>query len=100
MTDPNDQRLAAKTLIKQLYNSTVDIRLRNPLMKAYQRLEDGADVDDLVAHAASAVNYIRQTHHLTLTSQQESWWRDLRDMGNAAILYHDPKNNLLDLNEK
>ncbi|WP_353989410.1 hypothetical protein ABVF11_06665 [Pediococcus argentinicus] len=100
MTEQYNQLSKGKDLIKQLYNSTNDTQLQEPLMKAYKRLEDGADVSDLTAHAASAVNYIRETRNITFTPQQENWWRELRDMGSAAVLYHDPKNNLLDLDEK
>ncbi|ALB29841.1 hypothetical protein [Companilactobacillus heilongjiangensis] len=100
MAEKNDQLIKAKALIKQLYNSTDDTRLQAPLMKAYKRLEEGTDVIDLVAHAASAVNYIRLTEEISLTAEQEKLWRELRDLGSAAILYHDPKNNLLDLSEK
>ncbi|MFD1420722.1 hypothetical protein [Lactiplantibacillus songbeiensis] len=100
MTETNTRNTQVKTLIKQLYNSTDDIRLQKPLLKAYQRLEAGTDVNDLAAHAASAVNYIRNINELSFSPQQESWWRELRDLGSATILHHDPKDNLLDLDEK
>ncbi|MFC6176725.1 hypothetical protein ACFQAV_07715 [Companilactobacillus huachuanensis] len=100
MTETNDQLIQAKTLIKQFYNSTTDSRLQAPLLKAYKRLEAGTDISDLAAHASSAVNYIRNTEGLTFSDDQENWWRELRNIGSAAILYHDPKNNLLDLSEK
>jgi len=97
MTDAETQ---VKALIKQLYNSTSETHLQKPLLKAYQRLEAGTDVADLAAHAASAVNYVRNTEELTFSPQQETWWHELRDLGSAAILHHDPENNLLDLSEK
>ncbi|MFD1418854.1 hypothetical protein ACFQ42_08870 [Companilactobacillus keshanensis] len=99
MTEKNDQLSQAKKLIKDLYNSTTDSRLQGPLFKAYKRLDEGADVSDLTARAASAVNYLRITYKLVFTPQQEKSWRELRDMGSAAIMYHDSKNNLLDLSE-
>lgn len=99
MTDTIDQLEKAKSLIKNLYNSANDDRLKKPLLKAYKRLEEGADVSDLTARAASAVNYLRITYKLTFTPQQEKSWRELRGMGSAAIMYHDSKNNLLDLSE-
>jgi hypothetical protein len=100
MTETNIRNTQVKTLIKQLYNSTDDTRLQKPLLKAYQRLEAGTDVSDLAAHAASAVNYIRNINELSFSPQQETWWRELRDSGSATILHHDPKDNLLDLDEK
>jgi len=81
MTETNDQLNKAKALIKNLYNSTSNTRLQDPLFKAYKRLDEGADIDDLTARAASAVNYIRITYKLTLTPQQEEWWRELRERG-------------------
>ncbi|AKP67471.1 hypothetical protein [Companilactobacillus ginsenosidimutans] len=99
MTKANNHVSKAKSLIKELYNSTDDFNLRTPLLKAYKRLEDGADVADLAAHAASAVNYIRKTDEITFTPEQDSAWRQLRDMGNLEVLYSDPKNNLLNIDE-
>ncbi len=89
-----------KQLIHDLYNSTTDSRLQAPLLKAYKRLDAGADSADLTAHIASAINYVRLTNEITFTPQQEADWRELRDLGSAAILHHDPKNTLLDLNER
>ncbi|MQS53460.1 bacteriocin immunity protein [Companilactobacillus mishanensis] len=99
MTEKNNQLDVVKSLIKKFYNSTENDELRTPLLKAYNRLEDGADVGDIAAHAASAVNYLRKADNLTLSSEQEDTWRQLRDMGTADVLYHDPKNNLLNLDE-
>lgn len=90
----------ARQLIDDLYNSSDDETLRSVLMKGYQRLDDGADVDDLMAHVASAVNYLRQTEKISLTGAQDDLWKKIRDAGNAAVLYHDPKNNLLDLSDR
>lgn len=90
----------ARQLIDDLYNSSDNEKLRALLMKGYQRLEDGADVADLMAHVASAVNYLRQTDQVSMTDSQMAIWRKIRDAGNAAVLYHDPKNNLLDLSDR
>lgn len=89
-----------KQLIHRLYNSTTDPRLQAPLLKAYKRLAAGTSSDDFIAHVASAVNYIRLTNNLSFTAQQEADWQALRDLGSAAILHHDPKDNLLDLSDR
>jgi putative transcriptional regulator len=89
-----------KQLIHDLYNSTTDSRLQAPLLKAYKRLEAGAASDDLTAHIASAINYTRLTNEIRFTPQQQADWRELRDLGSATILHHDPKDTLLDLNER
>ncbi|MBT9671230.1 hypothetical protein GPK34_04180 [Secundilactobacillus kimchicus] len=83
-----------------MYRSIDNEPIRQVLTRAYQRLVDGADVSDLTAHAASAVNYLRLSRHLTFTASQEDLWRQLRDQGNAEVLYHDVKNNLLDSSER
>ncbi|WP_125762194.1 hypothetical protein [Companilactobacillus hulinensis] len=100
MTETTDKTSQLKNLIHNLYNSTTNTRLQGPLMKAYKRIEDGADVNDLAARTASAVNYVRLTEQLNFSTQQDNWWRELRDMGTASVMYHDPKNNLLDLSER
>lgn len=99
MTENNDQLSKAKKLIKNLYNSTKETSLQGPLLKAYKRLDEGADVGDLTTRAASAVNYIRLTKKIVFSTEQENWWRELRDMGSASVMFHDPKNNLLNLSE-
>lgn len=99
MTDNKQQRQHAKTLIHTFYNDTTNIRLQKVLKKAYTRLEVGVDVSDLAARAVGAVNYICRTDAVSLTFQQEAWVKALQNMGAAAILHHDPKNNLLDLSE-
>lgn len=98
MTKNNDLT-KAKDLIKELYNSTEENSLKEPLLKAYKRLDEGADIGDITTHAASAINYLRLTKKITFSTDQENWWRELRDMGSASVMFHDPKNNLLNLSD-
>jgi hypothetical protein len=97
MTESNDQASQVKSLIKKLYNSIDDSKIQELLLKAYKKVDQTNDVADLTAHAAAGVNYLRLTNEITFTPEQESNWRQLRDMGNPEVLHSDPKNHLLDI---